>query len=450
MRAGSADDPVAESSGLIRLTVVASGRREDLALSADVAVAELVPVLAARLRVLSRATAGRGARLVTPDGCPLEPERSLREQGVADGALLVLDRPPADDPPPAYDDPAEAVAQVVDDELPVWTESMGERAGVAVAGILLAVGLAGVAPLSGSRAATIGCAAVTVLLMAVAAAGSRRSARPAACLTAGWGAAAYAAVTGWLWARQLAGWPVAVAVAGGAGAAAGLGLLLGSRGRSHLLGPALAGLVVGLAGTAAALAAPTAAVLVGCQVLAVGLGGLGPRMVAAFTAGLGVRTPPGAGDLGAPTDLREVSRRTASAHRLLLDVWAAAGLILLFTTPPLVATGPWGAALAAVASTSLLLAARRHRSAAAVLTGVGAGATGLLVAAGAVLVLLPDARVVVAAAIPATAVLLLALPARSVPAVLRARIADLAEVAVWVALPPLAVLAAGGVPAARG
>ena len=100
-------------TGLLRVTAVAGGRRSDLAVPGGVAVAELVPDLARAVGLLDPAAVYAGYRLHA-HGRRLRPGLGLREQGVADGALLAVVAGVDDPAPTVHDDLPEAVAEVVD------------------------------------------------------------------------------------------------------------------------------------------------------------------------------------------------------------------------------------------------------------------------------------------------------------------------------------------------
>ncbi|PKW12862.1 type VII secretion integral membrane protein EccD [Saccharopolyspora spinosa] len=138
-----------------RVTVVAPTTRIDLALPADVAVADLLPM------VLDM------ARGITPDGgsrhggwClaklgesqPLDPSQTLSSQGIVDGDMLQLRRRSDDPPPPLYDDVVDALAEAEPGSYRPWTKEtaakIGHAAGaLALVGAAVALGLAGPAGL---------------------------------------------------------------------------------------------------------------------------------------------------------------------------------------------------------------------------------------------------------------------------------------------------------------
>lgn len=124
--------------GLLRITAVSGGRRSDLAVPAGVAVAELVPDLARAVGLLDPAAVYAGYRLVA-HGRRLQPDRGLREQGVQDGALLVV-AAGVDDPAPAvHDDLVDATVEVVRQQ-PSWQSADTRRTTLAAGLAVLAMG----------------------------------------------------------------------------------------------------------------------------------------------------------------------------------------------------------------------------------------------------------------------------------------------------------------------
>ncbi|WP_406863473.1 type VII secretion integral membrane protein EccD [Streptomyces sp. HUAS MG47] len=128
-------------SGYCRVTVVAPDGRVDVALPADLAVAEVYPEV---LRLVGRpqpAGTPTGHQLVRVDGTVLDGARTLAEQRVLDGELLAL-RPFAQSLPPAvFDDVADAVASAVTRDRRLWGPRALRAAGLG-GGVLLLVLLA--------------------------------------------------------------------------------------------------------------------------------------------------------------------------------------------------------------------------------------------------------------------------------------------------------------------
>lgn len=93
-----------------RVTVLAPRTRCDVALPADVPVAELVPMV---LELVGEPLFGvrpQPWRLLGIGGGPLPPGSSLDELGVLDGELLRIAPDGHVPPPPVFDDPVDALA----------------------------------------------------------------------------------------------------------------------------------------------------------------------------------------------------------------------------------------------------------------------------------------------------------------------------------------------------
>ncbi|KAA2264698.1 type VII secretion integral membrane protein EccD [Solihabitans fulvus] len=153
-----------------RVTVVAPRTRIDVALPADVAVADLLPML---LDMAKEATPDGGVRhggwcLAKLGDSPLDPSRTLASLGVVDGDMLQLRRRNENPPPPLYDDVVDAIAESTPDSYRPWTKETARRFGH-IAGALalftaaVAVLLAG--PISGGSGLA---AAITAGVSAVA------------------------------------------------------------------------------------------------------------------------------------------------------------------------------------------------------------------------------------------------------------------------------------------
>ncbi len=122
-----------------RVTVVAPRTRIDVALPADVAVADLLPML---LEMAKEVTPDGGARhggwcVARLGEAPLEPSRTLASLGVVDGDLLQLRRRSENPPPPLYDDVVDAIAESTPDSYRPWTKEIAHRFGHVTAGLAL-------------------------------------------------------------------------------------------------------------------------------------------------------------------------------------------------------------------------------------------------------------------------------------------------------------------------
>jgi type VII secretion integral membrane protein EccD len=133
-----------------RVTVVAPRTRIDVALPADVAVADLLPML---LDMAREASPDGGARhggwcLAKLGDSPLEPSRTLASLGVVDGEMLQLRKRNENPPPPLYDDVVDAIAESTPDSYRPWTKATANRIGH-IAGALALILAAFAALMSG-------------------------------------------------------------------------------------------------------------------------------------------------------------------------------------------------------------------------------------------------------------------------------------------------------------
>ena len=122
-----------------RVTVVAPQTRIDVALPADVAVADLLPML---LEMAREQTADGGSRhggwcLATLGGSAMDPNRTLAATGVVDGDMLQLRRRSESPPPPLFDDVVDAIAVSSPDSYRPWTPKTARALGQVAGGLAL-------------------------------------------------------------------------------------------------------------------------------------------------------------------------------------------------------------------------------------------------------------------------------------------------------------------------
>jgi len=379
-----------------RVTVLAPHTRVDLAMPADVPVAELVPMLTERLVRLpaNGPSHAHGPRLpevwclAGAAGSELPADATLGALGVLDGDLLRLRPRSAAPAPPVFDDPVDAVARADEHGRPPlamrpWASHAAQRAALAVA-LLAAPGAAvSVAAARGTDAAPNPAAALVggataVLALWLAALAARRGGVAAAPLALA--AVGLAAVTGW---AAVPGEPgpahllVVVALGGITAAVAlvmlrvGVALLVALIAASALAGVALAVATL-LGGSSAGVAASAAAV-------ALAVGPLLPRLSARL-AGL---PPPvivadfrellQADDRGVQQP-EELFDRTGLTHDYLAGMVAAAAAVAAVGAVLAGLSGGWaGPLFAGVVVAVLLLRSRGYVSAAPVLTLLIAG-----------------------------------------------------------------------------
>ncbi|WP_158716317.1 type VII secretion integral membrane protein EccD [Blastococcus sp. Marseille-P5729] len=131
------------SGGLSKLTIVSPRRRLDVALPADLPVAQLLSLL---LRNLGEGLADdgqshRGWVLRRPAGDLIDPAKSLGAQAVRDGEILHLVPRQQDWEALDYDDVVDSIAFAARRQFAAWGPAATHRAGLAGSGIALALGL---------------------------------------------------------------------------------------------------------------------------------------------------------------------------------------------------------------------------------------------------------------------------------------------------------------------
>ncbi|MFK0120521.1 type VII secretion integral membrane protein EccD [Streptomyces sp. NPDC090994] len=125
------------ATGFCRVTVAAPNSRIDVALPEDVPLSDVYPEVLRLSGQTPEEAAPTGYNLVRRDGSVLDDGRSLAEQQIRDGELLLL-RPFADSLPPAvYDDVVDAVAAAVETDRRSWNDGMMRTVGLAAGALLL-------------------------------------------------------------------------------------------------------------------------------------------------------------------------------------------------------------------------------------------------------------------------------------------------------------------------
>ncbi|GAA2663985.1 MULTISPECIES: type VII secretion integral membrane protein EccD [Actinosynnema] len=378
-----------------RVTVVAPRTRIDVALPADVAVADLLPML---LDMAKEATPDGGVRhggwcLAKLGDSPLDPGRTLASLGVVDGELLQLRKRNENPPPPLYDDVVDAIAESDPDSYRPWTKETARKYGhiagaLGLAAAAVAVLMAGpvgggsslAAAISAGVAAIVAIAAGTVVARSYSAIGTGVLIVAAGSLPMAYVAGLYA-VPGPVGMANLLLASVLVLIFASAA------ILLIGRGITVFIAAATAGALSGLAfliglfvehpmvGIAAATAAVSLAALSALPRLTIQLAKLPLPMV-----------PTNAEDLKEDTGFPEyavIERRTANAHEYLTGmIIGCGGVAALFAV---IAAGDgtvFGPILAIVVTLVLLLRGRAYangaQAVALLVSGMFAGA-GVLV-----------------------------------------------------------------------
>ena len=431
----------------VRVSVTSGRRRVDLVLPGAVPVAELVPELAHGTGLLDHETAHLGAHLVTSEGVVLADGPGLRAQAVRDGAVLAVVLGAAETSTPVYDDLADALADVVELQLPGWSRVARRRAGLVVAVLSLSWGAAAqlaVVPSRGAAGVDVTGALPLVIAVVLLGAGvllSRIARDVESAITASSCGVGYAAVAGVLLAPGSGSLLEATPAAGVGAVVAGLVGVAGlGPGRLSMLAPVVAGSVV-LAISVVVRTTGLEVAVVAAPVLAaaVVVGGVVPRASLALS---GLRAPR-PGEPGPALDAARVHADTRLAVELVVALGGAVGLLLVSLGIVLVGRGASGLALVTVAALVVLVRSRRHRSRAAVLVGIASAVAGVVAPVTVALAQLEAWRPALAAAAGLAG--LVGLTVAVVPEgwLGRARGVDLLEVVMLVALLPLTIWATG-------
>ena len=431
----------------MRVTVVSGGRRADLAVPGDVPVAELLPDLARCVGLLDAHTAHGGFTMVTPAGRRLVADTGLRGQGLEDGVVVTVVAAVDDVPPTRYDDAVEVMAEVRSREVAPWDAVTGRRTALGAGLLLLLSGAAALVTQHGSAGAAVAASAIGLGSVVAAVTLARARGDAVVAVSLAWMGCGYAAVAALALTWDAASGGTPVAAGGAAVLVAGLAATLGLPApRLAMLPPVVLGTVLLGAGLVARVLAVGVAEVLTCVLVAVVLAGRTlPGIALALTGP--PEDPVGRRRAGADEPAVGVDRVAAharTAHRVLVAVSVAVGLLLLVTTPAAVSLGPAGALVAVLASVVTMLRTRPYLARAEVLVGLGSGALGMVASVLPALWWHPTWRPTAAGVLPAvgTLLLVLGLTPRH-PAVRVGRLADLVEGLAVVTLPPALVLAVG-------
>ena len=353
--------------------MVAPTTRIDVALPADVAVADLLPML---LEMAKEATPDGGARhggwaLAKLGDAPLDPSRTLASLGVVDGELLQLRKRNENPPPPLYDDVVDAIAESAPDSFRPWTKETARRFGHVAGGLALftaAVALFMSGSFFGGNAIAAAIAGGVGAIACVAIGSTLAKAyqaEPTGVLIAAAGGLPLAFVSGFyvvpdltLRANLLLGSTFVIIVASVCILVTGAGITTFIAAATAATFGALAFLFGTLvAHPGAGIAAGTAAVALACISIL-------PRATI-WLAKLPLPHVPGSAeelkeDSGFP-DYRAIERRTAVAHNYMTGLMIGCGVtVALSAIIAATAPGPFGIILAVVATLVLLLRARAY------------------------------------------------------------------------------------------
>lgn len=377
------------SSPLVRLSVQWESERIDVGVPGGVPVAEVLPSLTRRLRMLDGASASAGFRLVHADGAPLDGDRTLAAQGVQDGDFLVLEQGTSSSISKRYDDLVEAVADAVEHNAPAWSLQNSVTTATVVASVLLLLGLVP-AVWDWISSATIvtaaGTAAAAVVLLICALVMDRTGAPQQATMSLALVSSVYAGVAGYTMLPGVGGWGLPLVIGGGGMLVFGIVTLLALRRQREygLIPIAVGGMLLVIGSVITWLGAPVAGTLAAAMAIA-GIAGLGAPWVALASVPLRVvsaRDESEVYDAPAHISPAEVAKLYNRAHRYQVSLRISLCVIVLVATAPVVASGIWGMVLCAVTYAGMFLGTRQVYSrfdivavASGVLAGVALGVT---------------------------------------------------------------------------
>jgi len=378
-----------------RVTVVAPGTRIDVALPADVAVADLLPMV---LEMAGETSSDGGVRhggwvLAKLGDTALDPSRTLASLGVVDGELLQLRKRNENPPPPLYDDVVDAIAEAEPDSFQPWTKEIANRVGHIAGGLALftaALALLLGGPLyGGSQIVTASLAGVGAIACVALGATLSKAYRASSTgvLIAAAGGLPMAFVSGFYIVPGGAGAPNLLLACALVVVVAVAGVLLLSTGLTTFIGAAAAGLLgVGALTVATFVDAAAAPIAAGALAVSLAIISFLPRATIQLSK-LPLPAVPGTAEElkeeeGFP-EYTDIERRTAVAHSymtgLLTGCGSAAALaaIIAATSP-----GIWGTLLGVIGTLVLLLRGRSYANgsqAIALLTTGMVSATGILI-----------------------------------------------------------------------
>ncbi|OLM20693.1 MULTISPECIES: type VII secretion integral membrane protein EccD [unclassified Pseudonocardia] len=434
----------------VRVSVLTPRGSADLALPADVPLAELVPMVRELGLPGARPAVPEAWRFTGPGGGPLPPDATLGELRVHDGELLHLGPARPAPAPPVLDDAAETVADAVREA--AAGSAPAPWAGPAAAVIGTAAACAVLSTVDGPWRWAAAAVAATGAVAALAVArrggdpgdgdGGRVATGAALC------AVPAAAAAGLLALPAPAGAGAVLLAAAGAGLAAAAGQAVRRPVSPVLLAVALAATVTAAAALVRLLLdAPVSAVAAGLAAPALAAGPLLPRLALRLA---GVPAPVVPADSGGLTDAEQVLPGDAPAARARLARGLHSGALAGTALPAAggaataAVLGGWtGSLLLTVTAAVLLLRARALVEPVPARFLAGTAVVAVAVAAvPAAAALGPPGRIVVAVAL-LLAVGAGAVAARAAPSPPARRALDVTELVLTAAAIPAALAAMG-------
>ncbi len=381
----------ASAPGLCRVCVHAGDSAVDLALPAAVPVATLIPSI---VDILDDRDAGRSGdpvatryQLSRPGAPPLPAATTLAQNGIHDGAVLVLSQRQAEPPAPHCDDVAEAVSAALDAHTasapPRDQQHVTRLTGAVAAVFFTCIGAAVLmrnalkASVAGYPAGVAASAACVALLVAATAHRAYRD--RIAALTLGLIGTAFAAAAGFLAVSGSSGIPHVLLAAMAAVVTSVLAIRVTGGGGVALSAVSCFAMVIAVAALAGVVTgAPLPAIGAASALASLGLLGLAGRASIAL-AGLSPRLPP-AQHLDNPDCLAAKAIRAdewlASLLAALSSSAAVGAIVTAVAAPGKGAAHLRCIAFAAATGALLLLRARFHRNSTPVFAVSGIATTG--------------------------------------------------------------------------
>jgi len=454
----SASDP-----GLRRVSVNAGTAVVDVVLPAGLSVAELIPQIVDILDGHGGDGFGDPAakryQLSLPGASALPASATLAQNGIRDGAILVLSQPATPIPAPRYDDVTDALSATVDAIDRPWTRQATQLTGAVAANCFTGIGclvlfrnaVSNGSIHGGGTAAVAALAGVVAMLAAVVAHPVYRS--RIAGLTSSLIACGFAAAAGFVAVPGAAGGPNALLAAVAAVVTSVLAMRVTGCGVVTLTAVACFAIVI--AGSALATvitAAPLPAISSVCALISLGLLGLAGRM-SIVLSGLSPQLPPAPSpDIPAP-ERKPLAPKAIRANGWLTSLLAAfaSSAAVGAVATALADASRTGVAFAAIVGVLLLLRTRQDTRRTPVFAISGIVTIGATFICGAVSVPERGPWIVAATAgLAAVAIYLgFVVPATSFSPVMR-RGVDLLEYLALVAIVPLTCWICGLYSVVRG
>lgn len=435
----------------MRISVQWDSQRIDVSVPGGVPVAEVLPSLTRRLRILDNVSASSGFRLVRAEGTTLDSDRTLTAQSVHDGDFLILEQGATAAVSKRYDDLVEAVADVVEEKAPAWSAQNSVSTATVVASVLLLLGLVPAVWSwlgTGTIVTAAGAGAGALVLLVCALVMDRAGAPQQAAMALGLVSSVYAGVAGYTVIASEDAWGLPLVIGSAAMVVFGVVTMIAlKRQREYGLIPVAVGGVLFLIGAVVAwLDAPPAATLAAAMALA-GIAGLGAPWVALASVPLRVVSARDDSEVyDAPSHIspEDVAKLYVRAHRYQVSLRIAVCLIVLIATAPVVASGFWGLLLSVVTYIGMFLGTRQVYSRFDIIAVASGALTGVTIGMVTAMLTHPEwiGGLVIGLTAAAACVIVVVLLSTKARLGLT-RFADFAEWATIALLLPLAIIAGG-------